>query len=141
MLANNDASSRCPVCRTDLLDVAPNYELMRVLSATVRAVESGTAERTDSEQVSASRIPDPQDLTTRRDYISMDRLSWIESSDLEYLSSPVARMYSGRMDGEAVGIRIATKSGDSALTADVNRQAERNYLCLEQLRKKHGAEY
>lgn len=138
-LWNSDGSPSCPICRTALVDVVPNYELLRILAA-ANGSSSSHSDGTDSNRNSSSvRKPSTGSLS-RADYVQMSRLSWIEAPELAYMTRHNCTVYRGKMDGEVVGIRlpsIAAARDQSDSSRVQMTETERHIACLKKLRGPH----
>lgn len=133
-LWETDEKPKCSVCRVALLDIAPNYELLRVLM-TASGEEQGTHRTTNLSATSASQSGDRD-----RDYIALDRLHWLGVPELAYLTRHNCTIFSGKMDGEVVAIRLpnqALSTESTSATGPRLDETERHLQCLKHLRGPH----
>lgn len=133
-LWGTDKAPKCPVCRVALLDIAPNYELLRVLTTT-----KGEGQETHR-ATSLSMAPKPQSNDYDADYVALDRLYWLEVPELAYLTRHNCTIFSGKMDGEVVAIRLPKQTLTSQSTTATGShldETERHLQCLKHLRGPH----
>lgn len=135
-LWSTDEAPRCPVCRAALVDVAYNYELLRIVSAS----------RPDSNPSHASAIRDSD--SDEKDVIQLSRLSWVAEPALAYSMNHSSIIYKGHLDGEAVAVRVprptqVDSSGVLAHTSAMSSDAEvqRHIRCLRDLRGPHLVQF
>lgn len=133
-LWETDKTPRCPVCRVALLDIAPNYELLRVLT-TAKEEERETHHATN-----LSTTPTSQSEGYNADYIALDRLYWLDAPELAYLTRHNCTIFNGKMDGEVVAIRLpypTLTSQSTSATGSHLDETERHLQCLKRLRGPH----
>lgn len=130
-----DRSPCCPECRTPLVDVVPNYELLRVLAAAT----SGGASTPGGARATAGGTRDARD-EFGQDYIELKRLSWTEIPELAYMRRHNCVVYTGTMDGESVAIRLPLAGTEGALVDASERRlnaSQQHIRCLKRLRGPH----
>lgn len=141
-LWDSDTSPSCPICRTSLVDVVPNYELLRILAA-ANGSSSSHSEGTDSGRIPVSTQISSTRGLGREDYVQMSRLSWIEAPEMAYMTRHNCIVYSGKMDGEVVAIRMPSQAA-AREQSDTSRlqitETERHIACLKKLRGPHIAQ-
>lgn len=138
-LWETDTVPTCPECRVQLVDVVPNYELLRVLTAAKRGKLPGTGV---SESTGCGTLQSA-DQEFGEDYIELKRLSWMELPELAYMCRYNCTVYSGTMDGETVAIRLARPGVDQGVVdASGTRvsETERHIRGLKRLRGPHIAQ-
>lgn len=136
-LWETDREPSCPVCRVALVDVAPNYELLRVLEAATQAAPAEAVTQVEAARASRGRSGREE---FGDDYIDLKRLSWMELPELAYMSRHSCAVYSGTMDGETVAVRLSIPGADQSQSdASGLRMTEtaRHLRCLKRLRGPH----
>jgi serine/threonine protein kinase len=145
---------RCPVCRSELAEVAPNFELIRVLlpmgsdtvgrcggEAPVPAAPSpGTLHaRSLAARAGVDPTATPSAGVADDCYIALERLSWVEAVEAEVSSSAYTKTLTGHLDYEAASIKLAKRFGpDNAQVAvEARRRIENNVARLSRLRGPH----
>lgn len=141
-----DKSPQCPICRSDMVDVAPNYELLRLLehakSAEAEAAKSSASTMiasTPSQAISSGNLES-------NEVIASNRLSWSAFPEMIYVKLYNCTIYCGNMDGEAVGVRVAQfvhnlDSEKDVQASLVNLETERHIRRVRILRGPHIAQY
>lgn len=144
---------RCPQCRAELQDVAPNYELIRVLKVSDGGSRDSTAPDSTGEHTVHTNSDEYTSIASWRstsnlcledcEFIDHSRLRWFDSPQCELTSSIYTRTVSGRMDGEAVVLKIARRFGpaQSDLATEAKKRIESNIIIASNLRGPHIQQY
>lgn len=126
-LCATDPRPICTLCRAVLRDVAPNYDLLRVLQ---NATGSSDLEPQQKHSVT---------IDNAGDFIDTRRLHWIEDDSLAVVSLHCSAIFPGTMDGEPVAIRLPLQSQDvsfdSLFRGGVGSHAEETMRNIARLRK------
>lgn len=144
-LWERDEHPKCPICRVTLVDVVPNYELLRILAAAKASNSSQTdsTQNTSMQTSTASAMFSPAGSLSRGDYIDLSRLSWTEAPEMVYMTRHSCTLYSGMMDGEVVAIRLPSQTA-AMEQSDRRRvqmtETERHITCMKRLRGPHIAQ-
>lgn len=117
-LWRTDDRPKCPVCRTALTDVAPNYELVNLLTDT-----------------SAHPPSEPAD----RDYIALRRLHWLEDSSAVFIRTSDSITLAGVLDGSPAAIRLPARL-ETADMPDTPSTTERHLQRAREVRGRHIAQ-
>lgn len=135
---------RCPQCRSELTDVAPNFELIRVLSP---AKTAGTDEELPGLVIDAvadfasmqPSSPVGERVESSGCYVDLDRIQWIEAPESEVASSAYTKTLLGRLDFEAALVTMSLRVGEknSELASEAKKRMENNVAHMARLRGPH----
>lgn len=95
----------CTLCRAVLRDVAPNFDLLRVLQNVNESADLGVQQK-------HSVLIDEAD-----DFIETRRLHWIEDDSLAVVTLHCSAIFPGTMDGEPVAIQLPLHTKDVSFDA------------------------
>lgn len=152
------AFPRCPQCRTELTDVAPNFELIRILSSEGSPGGTGSSGSAASsrpfatEKEAGANANSSSDLRREllldrapnvNNYIELERIQWIEVPESEVASGAYTKTLLGRLDFEAVLVTMALRVGEknAGEAAEAKKRIENNVVRLERLRGPHVLQY